>query len=692
MKKRFTAFFFGIVFFGCFFGGVFAQTNSIALEERTSTSTVSYSEQELSSLLKPSVVRVIQRVSGSATIPSFIIDKNGAIALDKNKKPATVPINNINILGSGFFVSDDGYILTNAHFVSERSSKLIVVNSFVKNSLEAGVVDPKTGKTKYRTVEEINTLMSSMFTDQTVDFILKNTIFKITRDVVVIDSKNNVPPPKDTTFDLLKVGLPATVKYSNDDFYKQGDDIALLKVSGSGFPAVDLSHKEKLMVSDSVFVFKFPTLSLIKAIDELSVGGVSVAEIASAIIVKTEVAASSTSEVYKTDLLGGDDSSGGMAFTKDGMVVGIVSYDGKKYILEKDTQYQTIMPVGVLRSILQKNSVTEKESVYGSRVRNGFAAVEKMWCENAGKHFSIATSLGSSFVPANYFDQYVKKCNDLSQATLAASQKKEVGISAFFLPIQEKIAEWWNVRWVSIALLIFLIVVLLVLLILIVRKFAHKKTTKDISAIVRSERSEEVSKARRVPLSEKIPLKETGGQIDYPNKDTLAVPKKQETIPKKDEIVFVSNERTDTVSGTAKEEIEDLPEDDQEMLMSLWPKKYGEKEVSHPATRTIPVKEPIKVVQVEKPVLVVSKEMKTTTETIKPEVKTQPVVADVVETRPIVTTRPVETTPVQMDHSPIVTYIRQTRELGFSDDLIKQELLKSGWPQESVTIAFDMIK
>jgi len=665
MKKRFLSVFFGVVFLSCSFGSaVFAQTNPALSVETTSTSSavsVAYSEQELSSLLKPSIVRIVQSVKGSATIPSFII-KDGMIAVDKNKKPATIPVENINILGSGFFVSEDGYILTNAHFVSETSSKLMVINSFVKKSIEEEkLVDKKTGKVSYRTPAQVTAVMNEMFTDQTVDFILKSTTFKIVKEIVVIDPKKNQPVPKDTVFDLSTIGLSAVVAYVNDEFYKQGDDIALLKVSGSGFPSVDLSRKETLSVSDTVFVFKLPVFGVVDTMNELSVDGISVAEIVKAIVVRTETAASSTSMVYKTDLIGGDDSSGGMVFTDDGKVVGIVSYDGIKYILDKDTQYQSIIPTSVLRGVLQKRSITEKASAFGDSVRNGFAAVEKMWCESAQKHFLIATSLGSSFVPANYFDSYVKKCNEVSQTAVAASQKKET--SSF--SITEKLTELFNTKWFSIAILVFLVVVLILLFVLIIRKFSRKKTTEERSAAVGSERSEEVSRARRMPLSEKIPLTENEevpqGRIDHSGKNVMTVPKKSD---------MVSNDVSTFVSATAaapselSAELENIPVDDQKLLSSLWPTKYGGKGSAAPVVKTTPVEKPV------------STGPQTATEMIRP-----------------TTTSSVETTVSEsFDYTSIIAYIKQTRALGFSDDLIKRELLITGWPEKNVMIAFGMVK
>lgn len=696
--RSFFSVFFGVIFLSGLYGSaVFAQTNPIILGDasRTSTSSVVYSEQELSSLLKPSIVRIVQHIQGTATIPSFIIDKTGLITLDKNKKTATVPIDNINILGSGFFVSDDGYILTNAHFVSETSSKLMVVSSFVKTSLEAGIVDQKTGKVKYRTPEEVDTVMREMFTDQTVDFILKNTTFTIKREIVVIDPKNNQPVLKDTVFNLFKVGASAAVVYVNDNFYTQGDDIALLKISGNGFPSVDFSSKEMLAVSDTVFVFKLPIFGLAKSIDELSIGGVSVAEIASAIIVKSETAASSTSQVYKTDLLGGDDSSGGMAFDNAGTVVGLIAYDGKKYILDKDTQYQTIIPVNVLRDILKKNSIAEKESVFGSRARSGFIAAEKLLCENAAKHFSIATSLGSSFVPANYFDPYVTRCEDASKTASVASQKKWVGAFSFFLPIKEKVIELWNIRWVSITLLIFLTIVLLVLLISIIRELFRKKTTGERLDGIGSERSEEVSQARRTTLSEKIPLEEDEkvlpGRIDYPSKNMVTIPKKQEPILKNTSSTFISNEKKDKGFETFKTsiagfparsdvaqslevstELEGIPAGDKEMLVSLWPTKYGDKGAVDPVAKTSPFGGTAKIDPIKNEVV---KEPQTVVEKIKPENTNQ--------------TTAVE---IPIDYTPIVDYVKQTRELGFSDDLIKKELLKAGWKEDVVAIVFTRMK
>lgn len=614
---------------------------------------VTYTSSERTDLVRPTVVRILQHVEGSAEIPSFIIDGKGMIAIDPKKASTVVPVDN-NILGTGFFVSSSGIILTNAHSVSDTTIKLSIVFGFIEKSLKDA-----TGKS------DVTDVMKNLFTEQSTDFVLKSTTFSLTKDIIVLNPQNTANTETSTNKkDVFSLGVPAIVLHANDLFYKQGDDVAVIKINLNGYPSNVFSKvQSSLAVGDRVFAAEPGSVDELQNIEDL--GGAAIYNVALQEVVVTRLSLSTSTPVAYTDNSAQRQSLGGPVVNASGEIIGMTTY-GADAGVSKGSVPVIIIPRLVLEAALKgyDDSVND-EKTFDTSMRKAFASLHNGACNDAKTQFALATA-GNPFVAASQYDSYVSSCNEAQ--TLKATSTQSSSGGGIILAVKNffgghSLSDWLVVVGAGIFLIGVLVAFRLILRML-------RKRSSRVSAVQNEAvRSEDIKNARRTPIGEQFPLSKKDAPVSEKSISQkeldAAIQKPVSPERESEESVFHTtpahfpgrpdgaSDEPDILGSTPQKDVAfgSISPDDQKRLAALWPAKYGASKESPGGESTV-VSEVVSVKEEKFP---------------KDEGQTK-------ESEPAL--------------GAAIEYVFSTRKLGFSDDEIREELLRIGWEEKDVAKVF----
>src|SRR3990167_7237800 len=351
MNKSFFLIFACLVFaaVSIFTAATDARILTASLLPRLEEKELSLSEEDLAALIKPSVVRVVEYASGTSSIPNFKIDlEKSTVKILKTKKEAPI---DFKYTGTGFVVSPEGYILTNAHLISPEMIKYMVITPalFAEVFNQAFSLALKDPNNKALNDDE----KLAEFGTKAFKQIIASSTFSIERKVVAAkpgDSKVFKTGSKVYVF-----GFPNSAQVTFKDFFESS-------FTGGVVNAIKDSKNKKI-------------------------------------------------KYLQIDVKIAPGSSGGPLISEKGLIGGIITLQSDK---QEGDSFAFAIPIEDALDFMHKNSsVKERPGDYYSHLIVWLELMQNKKCKAALEEFRQAKNINSAFTVSQLIEPYEKKCNDM---------------------------------------------------------------------------------------------------------------------------------------------------------------------------------------------------------------------------------------------------------------------------------------
>jgi S1-C subfamily serine protease len=312
--------------------------------------------------------------------------------------------------GSGFFLSQDGYLATNGHVASVTPQDLVITDALSQyiNKSEPKYLDYLLGLTTLKSSDIPKGATASQVVAIMVDAIYKldASRFTATNDVenllVQVTPKNPditalLQDTKDRTqytsadTSVLKAKLVAANYRANDgyDGFK-ASDVAIIKVNGQNFPVVKLGSIGTVTQGSGLSILGYPgNASDNGIVDSTS----SQATLTTGKVSSIKNASGSDKKLIETDTTIGHGNSGGPALADNGEVVGIATYtaDGSG---TGNGVFNYIRDIKDLIDLASARSITfDTNSATQAAWQEGIANFYTSHYSKALKNFAVVESL-----------------------------------------------------------------------------------------------------------------------------------------------------------------------------------------------------------------------------------------------------------------------------------------------------------
>lgn len=256
-------------------------------------------------------------------------------------------------MGTGFIITPDGYVLTNAHVVYAEDDylKWMLTQTALKEIIKKDVEDVT------KEAGELDVGIS----DETMKVAIDHASAYYEDNMVLgkIDTKIF------TEMGVAIPGLQAIQRGFGSDIRKRGEptpgkDVAVLKIDKTNLPTVRVGDDSGLTAGDKLFVMGYPgaatfneALSEESAIEPTMTSG----------LVSAKKTMQGGWDVFQTDAAMTHGNSGGPVFNEAGEVVGIATFGSIDY--ETGAQIQGmnfVIPISVAKQFLKEINITPEES------------------------------------------------------------------------------------------------------------------------------------------------------------------------------------------------------------------------------------------------------------------------------------------------------------------------------------------
>ncbi|HKG96957.1 MAG TPA: S1C family serine protease, partial [Pyrinomonadaceae bacterium] len=372
--------------------------------------------ERLAMYSKPAVVRIVDGAAGQILFqpPGY--------------QGQTFNVSAIS-LGSGFFLSSNGYIATNAHVVSsthdgEDKAKQALFVQLVQQIAQQIGKDPRSLNTSF--IDQHSTLQS----------------FQLFHHVIIPDGSA-------FPFEIKQYGAPTGE--GND----QGKDVAVIKIEVKNAPVLKLADSDKVQLQDHVTVIGFPG-----AADTFNSGLLSSKSALEATIndgkISAKKQATSGAPILQTSTAATHGNSGGPVLNDANEVIGLLTFRGDTVNGQEVSGFSFIVPSNTVMEYVKSAGASNVEGPTDLSWREGLDYYWNQYYSAAIPKFEEVKRL---FPQHSEVDRLVQ-----SSQQLKAEGKEKSNLS------------WWVAGGVVIVLLfILLLVIIIIAAIVIARRRGRAK-------------------------------------------------------------------------------------------------------------------------------------------------------------------------------------------------------------------------
>lgn len=413
------------------------------------------SQEELASLAKPAVVRIVQHTEGTATIKPFKIDlKNLAILPDPHGQPTVFALDEY-ITGSGFIINSDGYIMTNSHVISYQTVKLSVIYRSAYEAIMSAAASMSEEDQQATPTDEDKL---DAFGDRVVEYLLKEGSFDIKKSLAVLNPSSK----KEKLADLFAEGFPAKTISVYDDFYKDNQDAAIIKIDQRGLPSIKIGDPSSIKMGEKIYIFGFPATA------EFNQKNLLESTFTQGVVSAFKDSENKDFKIFQTDAKVSQGSSGGPLLNGNGEVIGLITYQTGELDQGAGDNFAFAIPITIAGQIVEKNYISQlsaetakpAEGGYSYHFRAGLNHLLGQNCASAIKEFNLAKQdINPDFQADRQIDPYIERCRGI----IASGSSIDSGWDIFRNKIKSTDYFIWILAAAGGMMVIILVAVILVL-------------------------------------------------------------------------------------------------------------------------------------------------------------------------------------------------------------------------------------
>ncbi len=405
--------------------GVFFIVATLLPTQRTFVVSAVTEGERLSMYSKPAVVRIVDGAVGQYMLQL------------PNDQLRTFNVSSIS-LGSGFFISSNGYIATNAHVVSttkegEQKAREVLFWQMVQQIGQALNRDPRTFSRS-----DINQLNQHSE--------LQN--FQKIHHVIIPDG-TALP------FEIKQYGAPT------GESADQGKDVAIVKIEVRNAPILKLADSDKVQLQDHVTVIGYPG-----AADTFSSGLLSSKSALEATIndgkISARKQAASGAPILQTSAPATHGNSGGPVLNDASEVIGLLTFRGDTVNNQEVSGFSFIVPSNTVTEYVKSAGASNVEGPTDTLFREGLDYYWNEYYSSAIPKFEEVKRL---------FPQH----SEVDRLVQSSQQAKSEGKEKSSFP-------FWLVAVIVVVLFLLVLLIIIIVAAVLIAKRRKKKAVPPAPA------------------------------------------------------------------------------------------------------------------------------------------------------------------------------------------------------------------